>query len=181
MVDELEHKIRDLKELEVARTTKPVNLADVVTPEVVQRVINAVMYYIRGHADAETKQPFIIMIRGLIQQVVIGPAQHGNGVELNVHGTIVSFPATMDTIKAMDAEFKTAQEYEFHNLIDKGVLDTEPKRKKFLALCAEELEEKRREWTDLQVSVLSVSGFEPATRGSGRRWRSKRREDFRLW
>ncbi|WP_412050167.1 recombinase family protein [Hoeflea sp. Naph1] len=156
MVDELELKIRELKqELEVARSTKPINLADDVTPEVVQRVINSVMYYMREHADAETKQPFITMIRGLVQQVVIGPAENGNGVELFVHGAIVSILATMDTIKAMEAEFRTAQEYEFHNLIDKGVLDTEPKRKKFLALCAEELEGKRREWQDLQVSVVA--------------------------
>ncbi|MEA5472590.1 hypothetical protein VB714_27250, partial [Spirulina sp. 06S082] len=101
------------------------------------------------------------------QQVLIGPAEHGNGVELYVHGAIVSILATMDTIKAMEAEFRTAQEYEFHNLIDKGVLDTEAKRDKFLALCAEELEGKRREWKDLQVSVVAGAGFEPAT--------------FRLW
>tara|TARA_R110002012_G_scaffold120277_5_gene269508 strand:- start:3767 stop:4462 length:696 start_codon:yes stop_codon:yes gene_type:complete len=97
MVVELEARITDLKhELELARTTKPVNLADDVTPEVVQRVINAVMYYMREPADAETKQPFITMIRGLIQQVVIGPAENGNGVELYVHGAIVSILATMD-------------------------------------------------------------------------------------
>ncbi len=164
MVDELEGKITELKqELDVARTTKPVNLADDVTPEVVQRVINAVMYYMREHADAETKQPFITMIRGLIQQVVIGPAEHGNGVELYVHGAIVSILATMDTIKAMEAEFKTAQEHQYHALMHEGVLDTEPKRKKFLSLCAEELEGKRREWQDLQVSVVAGAGFEPAT------------------
>ena len=57
--------------------------------------------------------------------MVIGPAENGNGVELFVHGAIVSILATMDTIKAMEAEFRTAQEYAFHNLIDKGVLDTE--------------------------------------------------------
>ena len=164
MVDELEARINDLKhQLEVARTTKPVNLADDVTPEIVQRVINAVMYYVREHADGETKQPFIIMIRGLIQQVVIGPAENGNGVELYVHGAIVSILATMDTIKAMEAEFQTAQEYEYHDLMHKGILDTEAKRKKFLALCAEELEVKRREWADLQVSVVAGAGFEPAT------------------
>ena len=69
----------------------------------------------------------------------------------------------MDTIKAMEAEFKTAQEYQYHALMHEGVLDTEPKRKKFLALCAEELEGKRREWQDLQVSVVAGAGFEPAT------------------
>jgi DNA invertase Pin-like site-specific DNA recombinase len=164
MVDELEVKIANLRqELEVARTTKPANLADDVTAEMVERVINALMYYLREHADTETKQPFVNIIRGLIQQVVIGPAEHGNGVELYVHGAIVSILATMDTIKAMEAEFRTAQEYEFHNLIDKGVLDTEAKRDKFLALCAEELEGKRREWKDLQVSVVAGAGFEPAT------------------
>ena len=89
------------------------------TPEVVQRVINAVMYYMREHADAETKQPFITMIHGLIQQVVIGLAENGNGVELHVHGPIVSNLATMDTIKAMEAEFRTTQEYEYHALVHK--------------------------------------------------------------
>ncbi|MBU4529374.1 MAG: hypothetical protein KUA37_11570 [Desulfomicrobium sp.] len=68
------------------------------------------------------------MIRGLIQQVVIGPAENGNGVELYVHGAIVSILATMDTIKAMEAEFQTAQEYEYHDLMHKGVLDTDVKR-----------------------------------------------------
>ena len=82
---------------------------------------------------------------------MIGPAEHGNGVELYVHGAIVSILATMDTIKAMEAEFRTAQKYEYHALMHEGVLDTESKRKKFLALCAEELEGKGREWADLQV------------------------------
>ena len=52
---------------------------------------------------------------------------------------------------------------QYHALMHEGVLDTEPKRKKFLALCAEELEGKRREWKDLQVSVVAGAGFEPAT------------------
>lgn len=162
MVDELETTVKDLKlQLEEAKTIKPINLADDVPPEVVEQVINAVFYYMREHADAETKQPFINMIRGLVHQVVIGPADNGRDVELYVHGAIVSILATMDTIKAMEAEFRTAQEYQYHELMHKGVLDTEAKREKFLTLCAEELVSKRQEWADLQVSVVAGARFEP--------------------
>ena len=49
---------------------------------------------------------------------------------------------------------KIADERRSPALIQEGVLDMGPKRKKFLALCAEELEVKRKEWLDLQ----SLSG-----------------------
>lgn len=121
----------------------------------VERVINAVMCHMREHADAVTRQPFVNIIRGLIPQVAIGPAEHGGGVELYVHGAIVSILATIDTIKAMEGEFRTAQACGFANLIALGVPGTGAERKKFLALCAEELEGRRREWEDLQVSVVA--------------------------
>lgn len=85
------------------------------TPDFVQRVTNAVMYYMREHADVETKQPFITIIRGLIQQVVIGPAQTRSSVEFYVHGAI-------DTIKTLEAEFRTAQEFEYHVLMTRRFL-----------------------------------------------------------
>ncbi len=49
----------------------------------------------------------------------------------------------------------TAQACGFANLIALGVPGTGATRKKFLALCAEELEGRRREWEDLQVSVVA--------------------------
>lgn len=53
----------------------------------------------------------------------------------------------MDTI--------TAQACGFANLIALGVPGTGATRNKFLALCAEELEGRRRECEDLQVSVVA--------------------------
>ncbi len=43
-----------------------------VSPEAVELVINTAFYYMREHADTETKQPFINIVRQFIQKVVIG-------------------------------------------------------------------------------------------------------------
>lgn len=46
-----------------------------VSPEAVEPILNSVSYYIREHADAESKQPFINIARQFIQKVVIGKTQ----------------------------------------------------------------------------------------------------------
>ncbi len=43
-----------------------------VSPEAVELVLNSAFYYLREHADTETKQPFINIVRQFIQKVVIG-------------------------------------------------------------------------------------------------------------
>jgi hypothetical protein len=43
-----------------------------VSPEAVELVLNSAFYYRRKHADTEVKQPFINIVRQLIQKVVIG-------------------------------------------------------------------------------------------------------------
>ncbi|MCF6368138.1 hypothetical protein [Rhizobium halophilum] len=43
-----------------------------------------------------------------------------------------------------------------------GELDTELKKQKLLEAYAEELEAKRKDWKNLQVSVVAGAGFEPA-------------------
>lgn len=80
MVDDLETGIAELlSELETARRVEPREIDGEVTPEIVERVINAMLYYLREHADAATKQPFIEILRSLIQCVEIGPLSRRPG------------------------------------------------------------------------------------------------------
>ena len=117
-------------------------------PAIVEWVTTAMLYYLREHADAATKQPFIEILRSLIQCVAIGPSPDGKGAELTVHGRIVGILATMDAVKAMEAmeaEHRTLGEYEYPDFAHRGLFDTQHKRDEFLRRCAEELAEKRLE------------------------------------
>ncbi|WP_026617462.1 hypothetical protein [Ensifer aridi] len=80
-----------------------------VSPEAVELILNSACYHMREHADTETKQPFINIVRQFIQKVVIGrtpgppagipgrprpdrldPCRHGSGD----HGEAVRGAAT---------------------------------------------------------------------------------------
>ncbi|MNI18135.1 hypothetical protein D3C73_715320 [compost metagenome] len=57
--EDFEEKIKKLK-------------ADV-SPETVELIINSAFYYIREHAETETKQSFIKIVRQFVQQLIIAP------------------------------------------------------------------------------------------------------------
>lgn len=67
-----------------------------VSPQAVELVINSALYHMREHADAETKQPFITIVRQFIQKVVIGKTPGHQPASLEVHGQIASILAAME-------------------------------------------------------------------------------------
>ena len=79
-----------------------------------------------------------------------------------MHGRIASILAAMDAATIMESRLKLMQEHDFQRRLNAGELDTEAKRKKLLGAYAEELERKKLEWENLQVSVVAGAGFEPA-------------------
>jgi hypothetical protein len=52
-------------------TTQLVKLQEQVTPQRVRIITNTLLYYARDHADAATRQPFVDVVRQLVQKVVI--------------------------------------------------------------------------------------------------------------
>jgi hypothetical protein len=116
----------------------------------------------REHADTETKQPLINIVRQFIQKVVIGKTLGHQPASLEVHGLIASILAAMEAATILEQQFITAAQNDLMARIASGELETEEKRKKLLDAYAEELRCKYPEWENLQVSVVAGAGFEPA-------------------
>jgi len=57
-----------------------------VSPQAVERIINSAFYYMREHADTETKQPYIL--HQCIRKVVIVKTPGHQPASLKVHGRI---------------------------------------------------------------------------------------------
>ncbi|TBD88116.1 recombinase family protein [Rhizobium ruizarguesonis] len=146
--EDLEEKVRKLK-------------AEV-SPESVELIINSASYYMREHADAETKQPFINIVRQFIQKVVIGKTPGHQPASLEVHGQIASILAAMEAATILEKRFGALARHDYLERLRAGELDTEQKQKKLLDAYAEELSVKRLEWENIQVSVVAGAGFEPA-------------------
>ncbi len=135
-----------------------------VSPQAVELIINSASYYIREHADPETKKPFINIVRQFIRKVVIGKTP----ATLEVHDQIASILAAMEAATILEKRFETLTRHDYLERLRAGELDTEQKRKKLLDAYAEELSVKRLEWQNIQVSVvagqdlnLRPSGYEP--------------------
>ncbi|MBB4483397.1 hypothetical protein [Rhizobium etli] len=149
-----------------------------VSPEAVELIINSVSYYIREHADAETKQPFINIVRQFIQKVVIGKTLGHQPASLEVHGRIASILAAMEAATILEKQFEALKQHDCLERLRAGELNTEDKQKKLLDAYAEELSVKRLEWSNLQVSVVAGAGFEvfcPASSALPPCWPLKRR------
>lgn len=73
-----------------------------VSPEAVELVINSAFYYLREHADTETKQPFINIARQFIQKVVIGKTPGHQPASLEVHGRIAFILAAMEAATILE-------------------------------------------------------------------------------
>ena len=133
-----------------------------VSPQAVELIINSAFYYMREHADTETKQPFINIVRQFIQKVVIGKTPGHQPASLEVHGRIASILAAMETATMMEKQFEALKRHDYLEKLRAGELDVETKRKKLLDAYAEELSVRRLEWQNIQVSVVAGAGFEPA-------------------
>ncbi len=155
---------------ELARTTRTEpdlserlgKLRSELNPEAVQQIMSIVLFHMTKDLDAETMQPFIVMIRRFVQKVVIAKTPAHQPAELAVHGHIVSILAAMQAATIMEERLKAMHSLDYQKRLHAGELDTEAKRKKLLGDFAEELERKKLEWENLQVSVVAGAGFEPA-------------------
>ena len=133
-----------------------------INEETVRTVIHTMLYMMRDHADTQTKQPLIGIIRQLIQKVLIASTPGRQPPALEVHGRIASILAAMETAQVMEAKFKAMVDQDVLASQLSGELDTEDKKQKLLAGYAEELSRKRVEWQEIQVTLVAGAGFEPA-------------------
>ena len=124
--------------------------------------MSIILFHMTKDLDAETMQPFIVMIRRFVQKVVIAKTPGHQPAELAVHGHIVSILAAMQAATIMEERLKAMHSLDYQKRWQAGELDTEAKRKKLLGDFAEELERRKLEWANLQVSVVAGAGFEPA-------------------
>lgn len=98
------------------------------------------LYMMRDHADAQTRQPLIGIIRQLVQKVVIASTPGRQPPALEVHGRIASILAAMETAQLMETKFKAMVDQDVLARQLSGELSTEVKKQKLLAVYAEELE-----------------------------------------
>lgn len=103
-----------------------------VSPEAVERIINSAFYYMREHADTETKQPFINLVRQFIQKVVIGKTPGHQPASLEVHGRIASILAAMEAATILEKQFEALARQDYLEKLRAGELDTKQKQKKLL-------------------------------------------------
>ena len=170
MLDELETKRKETEE-KVAASTDPdaddlsaklAKLYEETEPESVELIINVWLHYIRNHAVPDVKQPVVDLVRRLIQKVVVGPRPGHQQASLEIHGQIASIFAAMEAATIMEKQLITLHHHQYLEAEDAGLLDTETKRKKLFSDFAEELEDRRQQWRNLQVSLVAGAGFEPA-------------------
>ncbi|MCZ7501535.1 hypothetical protein G6M64_09825 [Agrobacterium tumefaciens] len=126
-----------------------------VSPDAVELVINSAFYYLREHADTETKQPFINIVRQFIQKVVIGKTPGHQQASLQVHGRMASILAAMEAATILEKQFEALKQHDYLEKPRDGELDMKHKQKKLLEAYAEELSVKRLEWSNIQVSVVA--------------------------
>ncbi|MFC0805308.1 hypothetical protein ACFHWW_07545 [Ensifer sp. P24N7] len=79
---------------------------------------------------AETKQPFINIVRQFIQKVVIGKTPGHQPASLEVHGRIASILAAMEAATIMEKQFEALARHDYLEKLRTGELDTEQKQKK---------------------------------------------------
>ncbi|MCJ8236702.1 hypothetical protein [Peteryoungia algae] len=125
-------------------------LRDKINEDTVRTVIHAMLYLMRDHADLQTKQPLIDIIRQLIQKVVIVSTPGRQPLALEVHGRIASILAAMEAAQMMEAKFKAMVDQDVLARQLSGELGTEDKKQKLLDRYGEELIRKYLAWEDLQ-------------------------------
>lgn len=86
---------------------------------------------------------------------MIGKTPGHQPASLEVHGQIASILAAMAASTILEQRMKLLRAHDFEMRAAAGELDTEVKRKKLLDAYAEELDVRRGEWSNLQVSVVA--------------------------
>lgn len=125
--------------------------------------IRKLLFLARNNANEQAKRRLMPVVRDLIQTVVIGKTPGHQPASLQVHHSdIANIMASMDVIDVMQQQFVAAAQNDLMSRIVSGELDTAAKRRKLLGDFAEELERKKLEWGNLQVSMVAGAGFEPA-------------------
>ena len=146
----------------ISDAERPATLRDEINEDTVRKVIHTMLYMMRDHADTQTKQPLIGIIRQLIQKVVIASTPGRLPPALEAHGRIALILAAMETAQFMEAKFKAMKDQDVLARQMSGGIDTAAKRKKLLGRCGEELGRKYLEWSNLEVLLVAGAGFEPA-------------------
>ena len=82
-----------------------------VSPEAVELIINCAFYYMREHADTETKQRFINIVRQFIQKVVISKTPGHQPASLEVHGRTADIFAAMETVTILEKQFEALKQH----------------------------------------------------------------------
>jgi hypothetical protein len=131
-------------------------------PESVEYVFNVMLHYLRNYADRDTKQPLVDIVRQLIQKVLVGHMPGHEPASLQVHGRIASILAAMEATTILEKQLKSIHWGWYLEAEDAGRLETEQKRQDLFKTMADDLEEKKAKWRNLQVSVVAGAGFEPA-------------------
>jgi DNA invertase Pin-like site-specific DNA recombinase len=170
MLDRLEERRTDLeRQLSTKAPTEGQDfekrirkLQSEVTPESVELIINAAWYMMREHADNETKQQFVSMVRQFIQKVVIGKTPGHQPASLEVHGRIASILGALEATTILEKQFTALKHHDYMAKLHSGEVSTEAQKRKLLDAYAEELCVRRLEWSNIQVSVVAGAGFEPA-------------------
>ena len=114
------------------------------------------------HADTETKQPFINIVRQSSRRS--SSARHPAISRHHLRSMAGSLPFSRrwKRRRSLEKRFEALQRHDYLERLRAGSIDTAQKRKKLLDAYAEELFEKRLEWVHIQVSVVAGAGFEPA-------------------
>jgi hypothetical protein len=136
-------------------SAKLATLYEETKPESVELIFTTWLHYIRNHANTDVKQPLVDVVRRLIQKIVVGPRPGHQQASLEIHGQIASILAAMEAATIMEKQLITLHHHQYLEAEDAGLLDTEAKRKKLLSDFAEELEVRRQQWRNLQVSLVA--------------------------
>jgi len=140
-------------------------LQEEVSPQAVELIVNSAFYYMREHADTETKQRFINIVRQFIQKVIIGKTPGHQPASLEVHCQIASIFAAMEAATILEKRFEALARHDYLQKLRAGELDTEQKQKKLLDAYAEELSMKRLEWANIQCRTREIGDVLYRTHG----------------
>lgn len=130
--EELERQLTNAPSMDkpVSYAERLATLRDEINEDTVPTVIHAMLYMMRDHADTQTKQPLIGIIRQLIQKVVIASTPGRQPPALEMHGRIASILAAMVTAQIMEAKFKAMVGQDVLARQLSGELESEDKKTK---------------------------------------------------
>ena len=103
----------------------------------------------------DVTQPLVDIVRMLIQKVIVGPRPSHKPATLQVHGRIASILAAMEASTILEKQLITLHQHQYLEAEDAGLLDTELKKNELLGAFAEEIDVRRQQWRNLEVSLVA--------------------------